>query len=225
MQRGYTLIEVAFVLAILGVVAALGWSNMNDFFPRLHMQQSAKDIKMDLMMLRKIAVETNRETRIRFLSHGGSCAATSVGGGSWELAIGDKSMGSTVWDLLPEDSFYDYTDDDQSEAIHVISKNSNSSSKTVCLEQWGILNGPSLNNANNQDSIVFSPRGWVRNPSVDFSQNGFIELSVHNLEAARQQKEQKLTVQVASSGMVRIFSYETDYNQNQVGISTNSSVQ
>jgi prepilin-type N-terminal cleavage/methylation domain-containing protein len=225
MHRGYTLIEVAFVLAILGIIAGLGWANMKNVFPRFQTSQAAKSLKSDLMTLRKMAVESNRETRLRFVSHGGSCSATSSGGGSWEMSIGDKSIGSTFWDLLPEDTVEDNTDDDQALALRVINKNSNSSTKNVCLEKWGTIQGPTINSANNQDAIVFSPRGWLRNPSGDFSQNGFIEIVIHNLEALRGQLEHKVTVQIASSGMVRIYLYETDYNQNQVGVSTSSSAQ
>ena len=169
MHRGYTLIEVSVVLAILGIIAGLGWSNMNNFFPRFHTNQ----------------------------------AATS----------------------LPEDTVEDNSDDDQALALRTINRNSNSSATNVCLENWGSIQGPTINSANNKDAIVFSPRGWLRNPSVDFSQNGFIEIVMHNLEALRGQLEHKVTVQIASSGMVRIYSYETDYNQNQVGVSTSSSAQ
>ena len=225
MSRGYTLLEIVFVLAILGVVALFGWSDMVGFFPRFHTHQAAKALKSDIMLLRKIAVQTNRETRLRFLSHGGSCSPTSSGGGAWELAIGNKSIGSSSWDLLPEDSALDNTDDDQSESRYEINRNNNSSTKDVCLADWGTIQGPSLNAVNNQDSLVFSPRGWLRNPSTDFSAKGFIEITVFNLEAARQQLEQKVTIQIASSGMVRLYSYETDENQNQVGISTSSSIQ
>jgi prepilin-type N-terminal cleavage/methylation domain-containing protein len=225
MHRGYTLIEMAVVFAILGIIAGLGWSNMSNFFPRFHTNQAATSLKTDLMVLRKMAVESNRETRLRFISHGGSCSASSVGGGSWEMSIGDKSIGSTSWDLLPEDTVEDNVDDDQALALRTINRNSNSSATNVCLENWGAIQGPAINSANNKDAIVFSPRGWLRNPSGDFSQNGFIEIVLHNLEALRGQLVHKVTVQIASSGMVRIYSYETDYNQNQVGVSTSSSAQ
>ena len=223
MRRGYTLLELAVVFAILGVVTMIGWSSMGSFFPRYQTNQTAKQLKSDLFLLRKMAVESNRETRLRFLQHGGDCTGSSNGGGAWELAIGNKSIGSTAWDLLPEDSLVDLTDDDQSLGTREIDRNNNSSAKNVCLQEWDTIQGPSLNGSNNNDSIVFSPRGWLRNPSSDFSSNGFIETVVHNLQAMRDNLEYKITLQIASSGMVRVYSYETDYNQNQVGSSTSSS--
>ena len=225
MRRGYTLIESMFVIIILGILATLAWSSMRSFFPRYYTNQAGRLLKSDLITLRKIAVESNRETRLRFLSHGGDCSDVSVGGGSWELSIGDKSLGSKKWDLLPEDSFNDNVDDDQSLGVREIDKNNDTSAKDVCLHEWTTLVGPSANGANNQDAVVFSPRGWLRNPSTDFSSNGFIEVSIHNQDAARAQKEHKLVVQLSSSGMVRMYSYETDENQHGVGISTSSSIQ
>ena len=224
MRRGYTLLEVAVVIAILGIVTTIGWSSMGSFFPRYQTNQTAKQLKADLFLLRKMSVESNRETRLRFLNHGGDCTDSLNGGGSWELSIGNKSIGSTTWDLLPEDSLVDLTDDDQSLGIREIDRNNNSSSKNVCLQEWGTILGPGLNGTNNNNSIVFSPRGWLRNPSSDFSNNGFIEAVIHNLQAMRDDLEYKITLQIASSGMVRVYSYETDYNQNQVGSSTSSSV-
>ena len=225
MRRGYTLIESMFVIIILGILATLAWSSMRSTFPRYYTNQAARHLKSDLMTLRKIAVESNRETRLRFLSHGGDCSDVFSGGGAWELSIGDKSLGSKKWDLLPEDSFNDNVDDDQSQGIRKIEKNNNTSEKDVCLHEWNALIGPSANGANNQDAVVFSPRGWVRNPSTDFATNGFIELAIYNQDAARAQKEHKLVVQLSSSGMVRVYSYETDENQNGVGVNTSSSVQ
>ena len=34
-----------------------------------------------------------------------------------EMSVGDQVMGSTMWDLLPEDSIDDGTDDEQGDAL------------------------------------------------------------------------------------------------------------
>ncbi|MEC7984129.1 MAG: GspH/FimT family pseudopilin [Myxococcota bacterium] len=223
MRRGYTLVEIVVVVAVLGILASISWFSMGQHFPRFYTVQAAKMLKSDLMLLRKMAVQNNRETRLRFISNGGDCSDTTQGGGSWELSIGDKSIGSQNWDLLPEDSFMDNVDDDDSLGLQEINKNNNTSARYVCLRDWGTLKGPSFNNINNKNSIVFSPRGWVRNPSSDFSNNGFIEVDFVNQEAARSGNVDQLTVQLSSAGMVRVYSYETNYNQNSVGTSTSSS--
>ena len=62
--------------------------------------------------MRSMAVRSNRQTKITFLSSGGDCLNPLIWGGKWSLSVGNKSFGSDEWDLLPEDSFDDFSDDD-----------------------------------------------------------------------------------------------------------------
>ena len=74
------------------------------------------------------------------------------------MSVGDQVMGSTRWDLLPEDSMEDGTDDEQGDARVSFFAGGTHSGKDVCFQDWGVLLGPF--SGNNQDSIVFSPRGY-----------------------------------------------------------------
>ena len=98
-------------------------------------------------------------------------------------------------------------------------------SSPVCFADWGLINGTSINGANNADSIVFTPRGWLANPSSDFNTNGYIELNFFNQEANRNQRTDYISVQLSRAGMIRLVSYEAAYPSNSVGVSSSSTVQ
>ena len=85
------------------------------------------------------------------------------------------------------------------------------------------LTGPLT--GNNRDSIIFSPRGWLRNPSVDFNTNGYMEFHFHNQEAGRIGVFDVVKVQISRAGMIRLLRVPRPYNLNTIGTSVTSSVQ
>jgi prepilin-type N-terminal cleavage/methylation domain-containing protein len=202
-RRGFTLLELVVVLAIIGIVAAIGWGSTRSHLPRFRMITASKQLKSDLMKLRNLSVSTGRETRITFTGSPGACADPESWGGSWQLSIGNRSAGSSDWDLLPEDSRADGTDDDRSEGAVDLGDGGNRQARGVCLRQWSSLAGPGTGNA---DSIVFSPRGYVTNPSADFSASGSIDVTLVNLDAARHGVADEVSVRVYRTGAARLES-------------------
>lgn len=222
MRQGFTLLELMVAIALLGFIAAIGWSSMSDQLPRFRMIRAARLLKSDMTNLRNLAVQSNRETRIRFTEPGGGdCADPDSEGGSWEMAIGDRSSGSQSWDLLPDDAFEDGTDDQQGEAVTSLFETGNHRAAGVCLKDWDSLTGPGTGNA---DAVVFSPRGWVTNPGEDFSSSGYIEFTLANQEANRKGIADEASVVVFRSGMIRmVSSLGQEHPDVSVGTATSSS--
>lgn len=203
-RRGLTLIEVVVVLAIIGIVAAIGWGSTASYLPRFRTVTAAKGLKSDVMKLRSLAVSTGRETRLTLTGTPGRCTDPTVHGGSWTMAIGNRSSGSSSWDLLPEDSAADGTDDDRSDGTVDLGPDGNRKARGVCLRQWDGLAGPGSGNA---DSIVFSPRGFITNPSSDFSTtSGTIDLVLVNLDAVHRGFEDEVSVRLFRTGAARLES-------------------
>lgn len=223
-RRGFTLVEVMVAVGILSVLVGIGWGTMQEHLPRFRLVRIAKKFRSELISMRQIAVQTNRETKFALLSHsGGDCSDTTMWGGAWEMSVGNQIMGSTTWDLLPEDSMQDGTDDDRSEARVSFFDGGNESGTDVCFRDWGNLTGPTW--GRNQDSIVFSPRGWLRNPPVDFNRNGYMEFHFVNQDAHRQGVFDVVKVQISRAGMIRLLRVPQPHNLNQIGTSVTSSVQ
>lgn len=222
--RGFTLVEVMVAVGILSVLVGIGWGTLQEHLPRFRLVRVAKKFRSELISMRQIAVQTNRETKLELLAHsGGDCSDTTMWGGAWEMSVGNQIMGSTVWDLLPEDTMQDGVDDNRSESRVSFFDGGNESGNDVCFQEWGRLMGPTW--GNNQDSIVFSPRGWLRNPPVDFNQNGYMEFHFVNQDANRQGIFDVVKVQISRAGMIRLLRVPQPHNLNQIGTSVTSSVQ
>lgn len=191
-------------MAVLVVLAALGYTSMRDQLPRFRTVKAAKQLKADLLDLRELAVQTNRETRLVLRTSPGSCTDGESWGGSWELQIGNSSLGSTTWDTLPEDALEDGSDDQQGEGQVDIGPGGNRASPDACLVQWAALAGPG--SGDSRDAIVFSPRGWVRNPAGDFGTSGTIALTMVNADSVARGSADEITVVVTRAGMVRLAS-------------------
>lgn len=218
-RRAYTLVELAFTVAIFAILTGIGWGLLRGMMPRYRMMNAAKDLSGDVAGLRGLATATNRETRLRLLSAGGDCADTTVWGGSWQMEIGDKSRGSTKWELLPADAQDDGSDDDGSEGLRDLSQGGNDPARDVCLKQWDELVGPGRDNA---DSVVFSPQGWVSNPALDFDSSGLIALTLVNQEAARNGATDTVRVVLTRAGLVRLETGGATFTSNPVGTATAS---
>ena len=84
------------------------------------------------------------------------------------------------------------------------------------LGALGWIHGPGSGNA---DSIVFSPRGWLRNPAEDFNAQGYLELVLTNQAAGRKGVNDQVKVLVSRAGMVRMHStLSHEMGDNPVGL-------
>ena len=202
-RTGFTLIELVVVVALFSVLAAIGWGSTRSQMPRYRLIQAAKGLQGDLVTLRNLAVQTNRETRLTLQASLGDCAEADGYGGRWTLHAGDRSRSSQSWEFLPIDAMDDGTDDQTGGGEVVLDDGGNRHARDVCLNDWGSIRGPGVGNA---DSIVFSPRGWLTNPSSDFNSNGYLEVTLTNQAAGRKGVTDEVTVLVTRAGMVRLHS-------------------
>jgi len=202
-RSGFTLVEMGLVVAIFVVLSAIGWGTTHAQMPRYRLIRASKQMKGDLVLLRNLAVQTNRETRMSLVWAPGDCEDTDEWGGRWQMEIGDRSQRSKAWELLPPDAAEDGVDDLQGEGSANLGDGGNREAKDVCLVQWSAIRGPGIGNA---DSIVFSPRGWLTNPSGDFNSEGYMELKLRNQEASRLDVDDSVNVLVTRAGMVRLDS-------------------
>ena len=92
------------------------------------------------------------------------------------MSVGDQVMGSTTWDLLPGRQYWKMVQTmNKGMLLSVSSRVEHTHGKDVCFQDWGSYWVHFLQN--NRDSIVFSPRGWLRNPSADFNTYGYMGIS------------------------------------------------
>ncbi len=202
------MVEMAVVLAVIVVLAIIGHGSLGPQLPRFRTVKAAKQLQGDLVELRELAINTNRETRLKLVSSPGSCEDGETWGGEWLKQIGNSSRNSTRWDTLPEDMDEDGVDDDPSLGHIVISKGGNREQRHACLRQWSPLAGPS--GAANSDSVVFTPRGWVRNPATDFGSMGSIDLTLVNVDSVQRGSADEIHVQLTRAGLVRMISNRSD---------------
>ncbi len=203
-RSGFTLLEIAVTLVIIAILTAIGFSSLKSFVPRYRLIQASKELQEDLMNLRMTAIDSNRETRLLLTGADEDWAVvTTDSSGSWELQAGNRPLLSNRWDTFPLDLEGDGTDDAQGEGAVDISRGGLRSRRGVSLVPWATIEGPGNSN---DDSIVFSPRGWVTNPADDFDEDGYITLTLVNKIGLAEGVDDHVKVQVSRAGMVRLQS-------------------
>ena len=65
-SRGFSLIEVIIVLAIVAIAASVAAPNFNSFRQNTNLKEAARDISSDIYLCRQRAVSENRGYRINF---------------------------------------------------------------------------------------------------------------------------------------------------------------
>ena len=90
----------------------------------------------------------------------------------YSISLGNASMNSSTWDILPVDTYTDSSDDDQSMGTIDIGQTGQQKQNKVSIRYTqGDIGGPRTGLT---ESLVFAPRGYLENPSTDFSATGYI---------------------------------------------------
>lgn len=190
-RSGHTLLELAVALAIVGILAGIGWTFIQPQVDRFRMMRAARLLQSDLQMMRAMAIATSRETRVKFIASDAALDPEDVQVGEWNLQVGDHSQNSVVWDTLPVDE----GTPDASEGERNLGPDGSDAAPHVSLAPWSTLAGPAGDNA---DCLVFSPRGWVSNPATDFA-SGYVDLRIVNKRTSAE-----AVIRVSRGGLTRL---------------------
>ncbi len=192
LRRGFTLIEMLFVVALISILSALAIYSARDLIPRFRARAAAYDMAQALNLARVMAIERNKETRLVVSDY--DTAATTFDGqwyGAWRLEIGNKDFHSTSWTTV-------------SATTYNVAKDETQEKRNVSLDysRNGVLGGPSWCTCG--DTVVFNPQGWVANPAGDFESDGDIRFIWVNKDALNKSVTDEYWVRLYRGGMTRI---------------------
>lgn len=193
-RRGFTLIELMIVVAIFSILAVVGFGLTRNTMPRYRAKRGAEQFAANVATCRMVAIRSGAECRILMSDFDDSPATiTSGNAGVYYIQLGNKSVQSDEFETLPTSLM-------EVNGTWDITEDSTDYLRNVSIMEWDTINGTTGAGSN---SIVFSPRGFVANPSSDFS-SGYITIQFVNKIAYADGIQDIYKVQIARSGMTRI---------------------
>ena len=91
-QSAFSLIELAIILAIIGVLAVIAIPNMMEMTPRIRLNNAAQGIATDLQFARIRSITIGKECRLNF----------NVSEDSYTIEEGNRSSGSNSWSTIAD---------------------------------------------------------------------------------------------------------------------------
>lgn len=222
-RRGVTLIEIAMVIAIIGILAGTGSALMNDMIPTWRSRQAAIEFQAAVGQARTLAIADATQYRIVFDSMDSDVGVAGANVGEYRVQKGDASSDSTEWDTLPvEMSTIKVL---EGEGYVNIADGAEDSLPQVSIKAFDKdLDGDGDGTTDN--SLYFSPRGTLENPSGDFAcdvtgdgtADGFICVTFVNKRKAVEGADESWTIIISRAGMARIQSSEAGTVGHAVGM-------
>ena len=170
-RAGVSLVEIAIVVAIFGIMAALAAQSMAGLLPSWRTKEAAKDFNAYCQQARDLAIAEGVEYRVRVDLWDTDLAGGNTNTGSYyvergSLAYDTETLGT--WDILPMDENGVVND---SEGHHEFTRD------TANALPWVSLEEPTVK------SIIFDARGFLENPSTDFDSGGMVNFKFWNKRA------------------------------------------
>lgn len=204
-RRGFTLIEVMIVVAIITVLTSIGFVIARDIVPQYRTRAAAMDFANWVSTCRTTAIQTGRQCRILLVEHDDDLTDLDENHGQYMVQVAVTPIGATAvvdpWDTMPIDTVTDTVDDEDATGIIDLSTGQ-TRQRRVAIDQWEAIGGPGVDNDN---AIVFDSRGFVANPATDF-RDGKIAVTFVNKVAESRGVPDRWTVNVSRGGIAQLDS-------------------
>ncbi len=217
-RRGVTLIEIAIVVAIVGILAATGAGLLTDTIPSWRTRRAANEFLAQVNAARTMAIADGTEYRIWIeTTEADPSAGTSAAGTYW-VQKGNAATESSSWDTLPVEM--DGANAIQGEGYVNIAEDEEDELPGVTIQTIDpALSGPA--HGGSPDAIHFGPSGMLLNDGDDFgcdiTGDGYICVRFVNKEKAEAGESDEWVVAISRAGMARMF-----HNDDAVGYSVGS---
>jgi len=193
-RSGFSLIELMIVVGIFSILAVVGFGLTRDTLPRYRAYSAAEQFAGNVATCRMAAIRSGYECRILLSDYDEKPAdLTRENVGEYYVQIGNKSIQADEFETLPTSLM-------EVPGTFNIGEGSTHYKRNVSIMDWGTLAGTT---GSGDDSIVFSPRGFVSNPASDFD-DGYITISFVNKVSYSDGISDIYKVQIARSGMTRV---------------------
>lgn len=222
-RRGVTLVEIAIVVAIIGILAAIGAGMLSELIPSWRTRRAALDFAAAVEQARSMAIADNVQYRVHITDTDADPTSGSDNVGTYWVQKGDDAQSTTAWDTLPVDM--SGTDTLTGEGYVNLARDQEDSLPWVSLKTPdSALAGVGTWT----DSIVLNPRGQLDNPAADFacdangdgSADGYICVTfVNKKRAVASGVEDKWVVLISRAGMARV-----QHGDESVGFTAGSAI-
>lgn len=206
-RRGVTLIEIAIVIAIIGVLAGIGAGLLTDMIPTWRTRQAALEFQTAVNQARTLAVADATQYRILFTATDGDVSDGGANEGEYWVQKGDASSDSTEWDTLP----VEMTELKvlEGEGYVNIAEGEEDSLPQVSIRNF---DPELLGDGATANAIFFGPRGDIENAPDDFAcditgdgkSDGFVCVTFVNKRKAASGADDSWTVIISRAGMSRL---------------------
>lgn len=226
-RRGVTLVEIAIVVALIGVMAAIGAGMLGETVPAWRTRRAATEFYTTVNAARTMAISDGVEYRIWFEATDPDPSTSATNAGTYWVQKGDAATESSSWDTLPVEM--DGANALDGEGYVNLADGEQDSNPSVSIRAFDPeLVGPSHGGSDN--AIHFGPSGMLLNDADDFTcdvtgdgnADGFICVAFVNKDKAEKGADDVWTVSISRAGFARMFHSDADSIGYSVGTSSTS---
>lgn len=168
-RQGVSLVEIAIVIAIFGIMSAIAVQSMAGMVPSWRTKRASREFLVNVQKARDLAISEGVEYRVRVDAWDSDPGNGDASIGAYYLERGNAATSSTTWDILPMDEDAVVNDDEG----HIV----------FTRDTDNQLPWVSLLEPVQTTTIVFNSRGFLENPSTDFDSAGMINFVFFNKRA------------------------------------------
>ncbi len=155
-NRGFTMLELMIVLAIISALAVLGGPAMNTWIQRARLNEATKAIERKMNTVRKLSMANRTRHCVRFTAD----TAYSNGGPTYLIGVtvqGETAPGSNTWvNIAAPPELAGWTNDGTTERYKFVSLESNVATTDLIV------------GTDNCAGFVYNAQGFLDNPTTDF---------------------------------------------------------